>query len=246
MPATVAVPLAAVPLFLVILAAWADAVVPHWTRACLVDRLGFGNGTRPPSLIPVVGDTHVVLACHVVAALLLGAARLARRVSIPDICRLYLWGSASFLMCNVLKEALADNDCNKHSNSVSGHFNYFLYLLLAARFLTEPGMGMHSRTAMSKLVDGLRAALLVPVILTLYTTYAGGYHSLRQCVYGAAFGLFNFSIFSAAVRDRRMGDFHGLSYCLAAVGSSLYAARVQPAPLDYAIMIGGNAIAFLN
>jgi hypothetical protein len=82
-----------------------------------------------------------------------------------------------YFVVNILKHALNDRLCHHKGgfNSVSGHFNYFGFIILTAWLLPRGPRGA-------------RWAITAAAAAVLARTYFGGYHSLRQVVLGAAVG----------------------------------------------------------
>lgn len=77
----------------------------------------------------------------------------------------------------VLKEALRDNSCSKHANSVSGHAAVHFFALMSLRDCI-------SNARSSYWLITLRWLHPIAMSIVLTNTYVGGYHSLRQLLLG--------------------------------------------------------------
>lgn len=117
---------------------------------------------------------------------------------------LLLWYGSTYAMITVLKVVLGDTSCGgEKSNSVSGHFSFFFFygvsmpylaltLLpydnarLAFRSILSPKSTFHFKLALLSLCY---AVFLFGGLYTLTQTWSWGYHSMRQIIYGVAFGL---------------------------------------------------------
>lgn len=112
----------------------------------------------------------------------------------------YLWYLHAYFLCNTLKQLLADYACNTHSNSVSGHYLFFIYTTFTLLHIHLHQLGLlraplHSLSTWKKLLYGSReniafavfyVVFLINASLIMYDTYIGGYHTLRQILYGTA------------------------------------------------------------
>eukprot|EP00792_Barthelona_sp_PAP020_P007194 TRINITY_DN3121_c4_g1_i1.p1 TRINITY_DN3121_c4_g1~~TRINITY_DN3121_c4_g1_i1.p1 ORF type:complete len:331 (+),score=57.14 TRINITY_DN3121_c4_g1_i1:29-1021(+) len=100
-----------------------------------------------------------------------------------------------------LKIYIGDLTCNKHPNSVSGHYHFQIFVLLFFPWLKTRQMGKYNlkthfffpMTKNSHFVERLTTItyyiLVVSCIPSLFTTFIFGYHSMRQCIYGSIHGV---------------------------------------------------------
>lgn len=118
---------------------------------------------------------------------------------------LFLWWYGTFLAIQVASATIGDTACHRRHkhNAVSGHYGFFLFWNLAALWLLRafvdadksvvnylaPNLllrAWRSRSPAHRLMAGGVAVLLAFSAVTLFRTWYLGYHSLRQCVLGAA------------------------------------------------------------
>lgn len=107
---------------------------------------------------------------------------------------------SAYFLCNLLKVYLSDKQCNNHSNSVSGHYLFFIYVsfTLLHQHIHQLGcmhMSLVSVSTWHKLFLSDTQTMLFSIFyicfvvlssIILYDTYVGGYHTLRQILYGCA------------------------------------------------------------
>ncbi|KAA8492810.1 hypothetical protein FVE85_9082 [Porphyridium purpureum] len=150
---------------------------------------------------------HVAVACMWLTAL--GIACMASVRSRPahrrwapwfELAFAVLWFHASYWFLYVAKAWLGDVNCNSarapfYPNGVSGHYAYFgfcslgLPVFFAAHLQTSQ---RHERRQNEKTNAFFSALYLVAMVyaltssITLYRTYAHGYHSARQVLLGVA------------------------------------------------------------
>ena len=112
----------------------------------------------------------------------------------------YVHYFSAYFLCNALKAYLSDTQCNVHSNSVSGHYLFFIYVSMALLHQHIHQLGcMHMslfniQTYYKLFLSDIQNILFTVfymgfVILSsliLYDTYMGGYHTIRQILYGIA------------------------------------------------------------
>lgn len=146
--------------------------------------------------------TGLVLNAYHLLASALAAARgavpgLAVRVDVPWSTAL-VWFQAGYFAVALVRVWDADTTCGTHANGISGHYLYYVYYAalfwLHVRHTTVPvavPSGSSSARAsaaaahaLRALLEVLRAAYTVCALAVLHTTYAGGFHSLRQVLLG--------------------------------------------------------------
>lgn len=140
-------------------------------------------------------------------------------------------------MVTFLKLVLDDKTCNKHANSVSGHYNFFIFTGLAVPVLywiieastTKPKVNekLNSKWVVHQLLKSVtRQNMIWAVFYVLYlcfgllvlsNTYVKGYHSMRQIIYGITFSLLSFwfyhyTLYSLANKNRKRVSFKTLFY----------------------------------
>ncbi len=118
---------------------------------------------------------------------------------------LFVWWYCTFLAMQVASATIGDTTCHRRHkhNAVSGHYGFFLFWNLAALWLLRASVdagqpdanylapalllrAWRSKNAAHRLMAACVAVLLACSALTLFRTWFLGYHSLRQCVLGAA------------------------------------------------------------
>merc|ERR1711879_1113371 len=108
-----------------------------------------------------------------------------------------LWFASTHGIGVTLKTLINDCNCNVHANSVSGHFAFFTFYMLAhpllAAYLPRPHTSSYSGWIW--LFVPAYIIFFVGASITLSNTYLGGYHSLRQVIYGSMFSAAAFHLF---------------------------------------------------
>jgi hypothetical protein len=117
---------------------------------------------------------------------------------------LLLWYGSSYALLTAMKIILGDTSCGgEKSNSVSGHFSFFFFYGMSLPYLAltllpyeggrlAPRAILNPRSAFDFKLTVLSlcyAVFLFGGVITLSQTWSWGYHSLRQIIYGIAFGL---------------------------------------------------------
>ncbi|KAL0480292.1 hypothetical protein AKO1_007062 [Acrasis kona] len=100
------------------------------------------------------------------------------------------WYYCTWNVVAFLKLFLNDATCNRHANSVSGHFNMYIFALLSLSCLNSRLMTRDTKWTygFKILFNVLYVAFAVTSGFTLYETVFLGYHSVRQSLYGITIG----------------------------------------------------------
>jgi hypothetical protein len=132
-----------------------------------------------------------------------------------------LWYIMTYFICVTAKVALSDANCASHPNSVSGHYAFHVYYMLALPhlYMTVAGSELSSakqefeaqkqrnKKDLEKKSDALRTygfkisrrglllgtyvLFAVTALMTMSRTWRFGFHTLRQILYGALLGVFS-------------------------------------------------------
>lgn len=191
---------------------------------CYVDRFGLNENLVNPSKkknhiyeLPFIG---MLITLFTTAALKLSGAgsslhthhvsykskrlRSYRWRYIGIVLLAYMWYLNAYFLCSTLKSILSDYRCNRHSNSVSGHYLFFVYMSFTLFHLHIHQVGLLDASLASyrtwkKLLFATTETIFFTVSYTLflafslyimYNTYIGGYHTIRQILYGIALAFF--------------------------------------------------------
>lgn len=150
-------------------------------------------------LRPVTGlvlNAYLLLASVLAARPRGGVPGLAVRVDVPWSTAL-VWFQAGYFAVALVRVWDADTTCGTHANGISGHYLYYVYYAalfwLHVRHTTTTTAAAGTATTASTVavarvlrvvLEALRVAYTVCALAVLHTTYAGGFHSLRQVVLG--------------------------------------------------------------
>ncbi|KAL9649627.1 hypothetical protein ABK040_003304 [Willaertia magna] len=103
------------------------------------------------------------------------------------------WYYISFSLVVFLKISIGDTICNKHPNSVSGHYNFMIYSLLTVNLLSLL-TGWRNRIFWICYIIYLSLAIIL-----LADTFFDGYHSFRQCFYGSTVAIISHFIIAKLI-----------------------------------------------
>jgi hypothetical protein len=103
------------------------------------------------------------------------------------------WSFTQWIVVLVLKQLLHDTACSRHANSVSGHVAFYLFVLMALRDCASEARG----SCRSWWPVLLRLQLVLTCML-LCNTYMGGFHSLRQMLFGYILFALSFALYAPA------------------------------------------------
>ncbi|KAJ5075360.1 hypothetical protein M0811_07330 [Anaeramoeba ignava] len=107
--------------------------------------------------------------------------------------------NAHFIV-ELFKMVFSDLNCNIKSNSISGHFSYHSFWIFSLPYLIFSFQKFHPFTNfrskfLTKTSLIFYIIFLAHSIISLSRTYFGGFHSLRQVIYGLINGIIWHSIF---------------------------------------------------
>jgi hypothetical protein len=145
-----------------------------------------------------------LLALLLLATLFVGVARSDAKRWFA-LAFLFLWWYGTFLAIQIASAAIGDTACHRRHkhNAVSGHFGFFVFWNLSALWLLRAALdaavdvnyvaapdllrrALRSPRVVHKALAAAAAGLLLCSAVTLFRTWYLGYHTLRQCVLGAA------------------------------------------------------------
>ncbi|EFA83648.1 hypothetical protein PPL_02714 [Heterostelium album PN500] len=161
------------------------------------------------------------LFCIIISAVLLVIWKPFKPLNIKDkkytrsifyIGYTFLWYGATYCLCFIGKKLLNDNLCNdRKQNSVSGHFLFHTFFLLAipywffaiGRFSYKDSVRTTStqRNELQLVKNNLVIFMVIAYIgyigasfVNLETTWSHGFHTIRQILYGTLLALISFHI----------------------------------------------------
>uniref|UniRef100_A0A7S1J562 Uncharacterized protein n=1 Tax=Eutreptiella gymnastica TaxID=73025 RepID=A0A7S1J562_9EUGL len=106
-----------------------------------------------------------------------------------DTLATLIWYFGSFALVLALKYILDDRNCSTHPNSVSGHTNLFVFTI-PTLFVLRYRSARHPPFRKSECIWLLPyLGTIVLSVWQLFRTFVWGFHSLRQMLYGGAFGV---------------------------------------------------------
>jgi hypothetical protein len=167
---------------------------------CFIDRKISSNAAKSNSVFITANIIILISAAIVQCINMSSGANIKNLLKSSEFVRVlysYLWYLSAYFLCEGLKYLIGDNNCNIHSNSVSGHYLFHVYNLLTLFHLHAIQTKANKKSIfdsafyrqlaknrMCKLFLALWAAYTVGSIIILYQTYFFGFHSMRQIVYG--------------------------------------------------------------
>lgn len=151
----------------------------------------------PPTIIPISDSLlhNLSVAIMWMAMIILSFLPQARMDGLHSLILSSLWFHTTYILLAAMKAPLADYNCaGRHPNfpnGVSGHYCYFIFVMLTAPRFAQSRLQANPNIARSVLVpvSMLIALFTVGAVSTLYRTFFHGYHSLRQILLGAALGI---------------------------------------------------------
>jgi hypothetical protein len=193
----------------------ASLVLALWfVEGVLVDASGLFNlcvndAPLAKSLLSDLLFTGALLALLLLALLFVAVARSDARRWFA-LAFLFLWWYGTFLAIQIATAAIGDTACHRRHqpNAVSGHFGFFVFWNLSALWLLRAALdasvdvnyvaapdllrrALRSQRVVHQALAVAAAVLLLCSALTLFRTWYLGYHTLRQCVLGAAVAVVN-------------------------------------------------------
>ena len=157
---------------------------------------------RPPEgsvfdFRPLTGLTlnFYLLLASVLATRRFSVAGLEVRVDVPWSVAV-TWFQSWYFPVALLRVWDGDFTCGRHANGISGHVLYYVYFAMLFWRHVRHGTASDSPVSVSNHAIILRAILEIGRVaytvlasLVLFSTYADGYHSLRQLIIGFFFSV---------------------------------------------------------
>jgi hypothetical protein len=140
-----------------------------------------------------------------------------RRSVLIDCLATVLWYQSSYGVLWTLKFVLNDRTCSEFANSVSGHYNLYIFAGISLFFLAVKSrrnawqlehyvnrkllrhMSMFKLTLSAYCVIACALTFAFLAVLSSWRTWTYGYHSLRQIAYGSLFAIVNLSVWSFVI-----------------------------------------------